>query len=59
MVIGEIEAHLKTLIHFYNPPGKGDELLKRVLQLQMMEAQVITILGGDFNLVMHQKADPE
>lgn len=57
VVVGELDDYYVTLINAYNPPGKGDELLKKILQLLTLEAQGIIILGGDFNLVMNQKAD--
>ena len=59
VVIGKLEEHCLTLINVYNPPGKGDGLLKRVLQLLMLEAQGLIIMGGDFNLVMNPKIDTQ
>ena len=58
-VCGEIDAQPITLINIYNPPGEGATLIKRILHLLMTEAKGLTIMGGDFNLIMNQKIDTE
>lgn len=59
MVIGEIDQQCITLVNVYNPPGEGEETLQKILQLIMMEAKGITVMGGDFNLIMNQKIDTQ
>lgn len=54
---GEIDGQPVTLFNVYNPPGEGVALMKRILHLLMSEAKGLTIMGGDFNLVMNQKID--
>lgn len=59
VVIGELEEHCITLVNVYNPPGKGDGLMKAVLELLVLEVQGTVIMAGDFNLVMIQKMDTQ
>lgn len=59
VVIGMLEEQCLTLINVYNPPGKGDGLVEKVLQLLMMEAQGTVIMAGDLNLVMNPKLDTQ
>uniref|UniRef100_A0A3Q3EG03 Endonuclease/exonuclease/phosphatase domain-containing protein n=1 Tax=Labrus bergylta TaxID=56723 RepID=A0A3Q3EG03_9LABR len=52
LVIGNIGNKPVTLLNVYNPPGHDPEFMVNLLSILVLEAKGITIMGGDFIMVM-------
>lgn len=57
LIKGKIDGVLTTLYNIYAPPGSGWEFYQQIFDKVMMEAEGITICGGDFNLTLNPNID--
>ena len=59
MVVGMIEHVLVSFMNVYNPPEEGPDLIKKVVEMIVLESQGVTIAAGDFNLIMDPSKDTQ
>uniref|UniRef100_A0A8C6U322 Endonuclease/exonuclease/phosphatase domain-containing protein n=1 Tax=Neogobius melanostomus TaxID=47308 RepID=A0A8C6U322_9GOBI len=58
-VIGHISHTEMSLINVYNPPEEGPDLVKKIADLISSESKGITIIAGDFNLILNANMDSQ
>lgn len=48
-----------SLMNVYNPPEEGSDLIKKVVDIIVSQSQGITIIVGDFSLILDANLDSQ
>lgn len=59
MAVGMIEQVMVSFMNVYNPPEEGSDLIKKVVEMIVLESQGVTIAAGKFNLIMDPSKDTQ